>query len=242
MTGRPIIFSGPMVQALLTGRKTMTRRLALTSRRLHEESTPTTYRSTIKIMTSPWQNVKPGDRLWVRENHRYRGADYGDSGGAVEWFRVYGGAGASDNWDPDFPESWEPSFHMAFRKLTEADEQEGDDVTGYVTKLLPSIHMPRWASRLTLLVTGVKVERLQEISNADAQAEGIVEDDGSEPDIWYVPGAAAAGWKIQMASRPAPVFKSLWIALHGEESWASNPEVVALTFRVIKSNIDRVPA
>lgn len=221
----PIIFSAPMVRALLEGRKTMTRRLALTSRKLMEESKPGRYRSKTKIMDSPWKKVKAGDRLWVRENHQFRGADYGDSGGEIEWFRVYGSGGARDNWDPTYPEGWESTRHMGVHELTRPDEQEGDDVKGYATKLLPSIHMPRWASRLTLIVTGVKVERLQDISDADARAEGV-------DAISMVDVPRQAAWSARGD------FAQLWNKLHGADAWNENPFVVALTFRVIKANID----
>ena len=91
-------------------------------------------------------------------------------------------------------------------------------------KSVPSIHMPRWASRLTLIVTGSKVERLQDISRADVMAEGIHERAGAPMSDVF------AGWHEP--------FADLWIGLHGEASWDENPEVVAISFRVIKANID----
>lgn len=127
------------------------------------------------------------------------------------------------------------AFAVRHAPIYRADGEQG----GW--KWTPSIHMPRWASRLTLIITATKIERLQNITDEDAQAEGIVEDDGDTADIWYIPGAAAAGWKIQMAARPASVFKSLWIALHGADAWDANPEVVALTFTVHLQNIDAIP-
>jgi hypothetical protein len=100
----------------------------------------------------------------------------------------------------------------------------------------------RTPSRLTLIVTATKIERVQAISDADAKAEGIVEDDGSEPAIWYVPGS---GGVLKMdpltASRPSAVFASLWRALHGAASWDANPEVVAISATVHNQNIDAVP-
>lgn len=85
-------------------------------------------------------------------------------------------------------------------------------------RLRPSIHMPRWASRLTLEVKEVRRQKLHDLSEADAIAEGV----GEDPD-----GLVTA-------------YARLWAALHGAESWLSNPEVVALTFRVIQENINRV--
>lgn len=218
MTDIPIIFSTPMVLALIAGRKTMTRRLAWRPARKGEkvsEGSRLKYEGdgfvkqvTGHFRSSPWQRVQPGDRLWVRE--------------AWKPHSLYAGMKPSD-----MPKT--QVFYLADQKY------EPSNVKGF-----PSIHMTRWASRLTLIITRTKVEPLQAITDADAQAEGIEEDDGSEPDIWYVPGAAKAGWKITMASRPAPVFKSLWIALHGEKSWNANPDVVALSFKVIHANIDQV--
>jgi hypothetical protein len=88
-------------------------------------------------------------------------------------------------------------------------------------KALPSIHMPRWASRLTLMVDGIKIERLQDISEDDARAEGI---EGTE------------FWRDHHP--PNICFAVLWNALHGAGSWDGNPYVVALSFKVIKANID----
>jgi hypothetical protein len=97
--------------------------------------------------------------------------------------------------------------------------------------------MPRWASRLTLIVTGVKVERLQAISNEDAIHEGIVEDDGDVPGIFYCPGGAKYGVKRHGAS-PSEAFRYLWEAINGPEAWGENPWVVAVTFTVHQCNID----
>lgn len=264
----PIIFSGPMVRALLEGRKTMTRRVL---NRLRVAATPESPSYTLTgdnaeralldaagfrnidsnlwawsakafdhqapAARTHWHASIPyavGDRLWVRENHQFRGADYGDSGGEIEWFRTYGYGGAADNWDPEFPDAWEPSCHAGVRKLVEPDEQEGSDVAGYVTKLLPSIHMPRWASRLTLIVTGVKVERLQDISEEDAIAEGVERNiDGN-----YGVRGPLGGWLGNTFATAREAFSYLWMSLHGAAAWEANPWVVAPTFHVVKANID----
>lgn len=206
MTDIPIIFSAPMVRALLDGRKTMTRRLAWYSNKKQGEH------FIEKARASAWQRVKPGDRLWVRE----------------EFSGAY-----SLRHKP--PREWPPNSEGWYWA-------DGEPRYGDWTKPKPSIHMPRWASRLTLIVTATKIERLQAISDADAQAEGIVEDDGSEPDIWYVPGSGGTeiGRKMDplLANRPSKVFAGLWRALHGPDAWDANPEVVALTFTVHKQNID----
>lgn len=173
----PIIFSGPMVRALLAGRKTMTRRLA----------------------SSPLRKVQPGDRLWVREG-----------------------------WKPHSIYSHlKPSEMPRSNVFYLADEQYApSNVPGK-----PSIHMPRWASRLTLVVTATKVEPLQNISEADAKAEGWPVLDPPVFDDPEINRDAARDW-----------FSDLWEDLHGVESWRSNPDVVAISFKVVKDNIDRIAA
>lgn len=96
----------------------------------------------------------------------------------------------------------------------------------------PSIHMPRWASRLTLIVTGAKIERLNDISEDDARAEGCpLDQDGNS----YDPPPARADCRQDYARYS---FRNLWASLHGAASWDANPWVVALAFKVIKANID----
>lgn len=84
---------------------------------------------------------------------------------------------------------------------------------------LPSIHMPRYFSRLTLIVENVRVERLQDITEADALAEGVAIDSG-------YPGSAC------------DAFEALWADINGPTAWATNPWVAAISFRVVRANID----
>ncbi len=165
---------------------------------------------------SPWQRAKPGDRLWVRESVIQRPLPNlltGESTNAIV------AAYAAD--DADVVES--AGFNVA-------PWWKGG-------RGLPGIHMPRWASRLTLVLTGVKTERLRGISEEDALAEGIQHretqphffipaDDGTE----YAAGTAAAA------------FACLWEALHGAGSWYADPEVVALTFTVYRANFQTMTA
>lgn len=205
----PIIFSGPMVRALLDGRKTQTRRLAWGKSRPMPKAMP---RGNLKMSipgfkvnggtyspASPWQKVKPGDRLWAREN----------------WHAAHG----SDDIKPrdivPGPRSICPAATYSY-----AD-------TGIVGKLRPAIHMPRWASRLTLVVTATKIERLNEISGQDARAEGISMAD------WPKGLSDPCEYDRVSINR----FRELWISLHGADSWDGR-EVVALNFKVIKQNID----
>lgn len=228
---RPIIFSGPMVRALLDGRKSQTRRvvkglpiyvttlIGSDSRPTHEFGMHWTHEGVInEHVRCPYG--QPGDRLWVRET----------------WCRWYGGALGGDRG----MECAEPSgtcgvtylADMARRRVENAywDRVRGHSVlAGFETshaKWRPSIHMPRWASRLTLELTEVRVQRLQEISEEDAKAEGVANylQPGEVPDVpfGYLTDARDA-------------FRSLWDSINGERAaWDSNSWVWAVSFRVLK--------
>lgn len=197
MTDIPIIFSAPMIRAFLDGRKTMTRRLAWALRAPPKRELDAAARQGFagvvkKTVSSPWQRVKVGDRLWVKES-------------VLFWI------------DRD---TNKPAKVAAWR----ADGYELEERERWTT----SIHMPRWASRLTLIIEATKVEPLQAISEEDARAEGV------EP---MRAGIGSDGKPIRTYRTG---FVSVWGQIHGEESWLSNPEVVALTVRVIKANIDEL--
>lgn len=155
---------------------------------------------TRRLATSPLRKCEPGDRLYVREAFTVvpRTA-YAMSEGVEQTLRPnddHDAAIYAVGWDRSKP------------------------------KWRPSIHMPRWASRLTLIVEAVRVEPLQAISEADAGAEGVAVTYG-EPFDEY--GASAQRR-----------YELLWRHLHGADSWAENPSVVALTFRILRGNIDRI--
>lgn len=207
MTDRPILFSGPMVRALLERRKTQTRRV-LKPQPIWEEAAVNEF-----SFGAGWSwgrfgrwsdagkfgeevakdiRIQPGDRLWVREAWCWAargGYDAREDGGEV-WYR------ATDEGECEGP--WKPS-----------------------------IHMPRVASRLTLTVTDVRVQRLQDISEEDARAEG------ADP--------------IGLADIVAPTyiagFARIWAGIHApsltsETCWGRNPWVAAYTFTVGHRNID----
>lgn len=183
MTDRPIMFSAPMVRALIAGTKTQTRRLA----------------------TSPLARAEVGDRLWVREAWSIASI---------------------------FTDVAEVRYRASARAgYTEFVEQVPVDLIGTAKatwpQYRPGIHMPRWASRLTLFVAGVRTEPLQSISEDDALAEGI--------DRIEFPDRGDWGW-------PQRRYRDLWQALHDKDGqrWEDNPEVLVLTFRVERGNIDRV--
>lgn len=104
------------------------------------------------------------------------------------------------------------------------------------SKWKPSIHMPRWASRLTLEVADVRVQRIQDISEEDARAEGITVlplQSADDPSAWW---QSAPGKDQARTARDS--FRSLWDSLHGEGAWLRNDWVAAYTFSVHHGNVD----
>ncbi|MBS67250.1 MAG: hypothetical protein Tp170SUR191951_44 [Prokaryotic dsDNA virus sp.] len=208
MTDRGIIFSGPMICALVDGRKTQTRRLA----------------------SSPLAQSEPGDRLWVRETFR---AAENDDGWDFYQCRADGRRIDLDQ-TPEAGEQWGQIASYGTkagqdRKNLSTQSNELDFDLPFAGPWVPSIHMPRWASRLTLTVTDVRLMPLQSISREDARAEGhwMVPKISTDPDVHL---DAARDW-----------FMDLWDSLHDKpgERWADNPDLVALTFTVEERNIDR---
>ncbi len=164
MKEHPILFSGPMVRAILEGRKTQTRR---TSGR--------------------WDRVSVGDRLWVRETH------------AIAIGHMYDGEAAVR-----YAEGGE------VRAVT--DERSNSIARSRsMSRMRPSIHMPRWASRLTLEVTDIRREDLHAITADDARAEG-----------------APAN-----SLHPREWFFGVWAAINGHLSLNADPEVWVVSFRVV---------
>lgn len=212
MTDYPVIFSAPMVLALLAGRKTMTRRLAWRPCKLC--GSPGTCKG--KCKPSAWQKLQPGDRLYVRESFKFI------SRHETETYECQFAADrqiSHELWD------WvgSPDFCSRFCN--------GE-------RWAPSIHMPRAISRLTLIVNAVKLEPLQDITEADAEAEGIFRDltphEGYQGTMNWTHEENGNAW-CRSASH---AFELLWCGLHGCDSWRANPEVVATSFTVSESNIE----
>lgn len=216
MTASPIIFSAPMVRAIIDGRKTQTRRFpSIRGHRSISEfgrSTTDGYDWTFRDAHKRWHDLghddlmrrlrrQVGDRLWVRENFAL-GFDL-------------------DDHDMPIGDEPKPFFASTYdgRMWLDRDTDEWRDEPRWT----PSIHMPRWASRLTLVVTGVKVERLNDISEENARAEG-----------WPGP-ETVLGYPI---IEPRKWFAGLWDALHGPGSWFANPWIVAVSFVTHMRNID----
>jgi len=239
MKERPILFSGPMVRAILEGRKTMTRRVVNTGRFKQDDwdISPTSDGYRIfrgskddivfntacgrparsmqdKIIRCPYG--QPGDRLWVREKfRRWLSPDH------AGWIICYAADG----------------------KVVYSDVQPEDDMDFFdePKNWKPSIFMPRWSSRLLLEVTAVRVERVQDISEADARAEGLSEitKDGrlfkyGIPDRDGLPGTDNDGWPwSEWTADPRQAFRKLWNSINAERGygWDANPWVWVVEFK-----------
>lgn len=222
MADRPILFSAPMIRALLAGTKTQTRR------GLKFQPAPgiSIVRKTIRpIDAAPYHSferrsvygnyageleikIKRGDRLWVREAWR-----------------------TLQKWD-----DLKPSYlGDDISKITfEADPENRNKLWAF-GKLRPSMFMPRWGSRLTLLVTDVRVEHLQDISEIDAICEGVQRWNGLIPYGVGLGDGSVAGGKTA-----AGAYRTLWDHINGAGAWEANPWVVAYSFTVHHGNIDQI--
>ena len=226
---RPILFSAPMVRAILEGRKTQTRRIIKPQPPAHaievfDWRAPHIAESAKADEGCYYNDMdglhflcecphgKPGDRIWVRESFS---TDIRDPLNCVIYkatpeygkYRDTGEVVRSTFPDGTFP-TREESERAMLPKFWKGK---------------PSIHMPRWASRITLEITGVRIERLNDISHEDAICEGI------EP-------VNPKGWKdyrgtAQKYMSPVSSFQSLWFSINGLESWQSNPWVWVIEFR-----------
>lgn len=197
---RGILFSVPMVRAIIEGRKTQTRRVVAPK--------------TVAFLGSKAGGMDPaedhcpygwvGDRLWVRETYAF----------GKEWEGI----------PPRIVSDEEGVYYAADDSLRPGREPLGKDDRGTWRR---SIHMPRWASRLTLEVTEVRVQRLQDITEEDARAEGIIEWKDAKGTAYYGTNVADV-WEL--SARGA--FKRIWDDINGERApWASNPWVWAISFR-----------
>lgn len=208
MKERPILFSAPMVRALLNGTKTQTRRAIKPEwwRCLDPEDEDD---RAAALKQCPYG--APGDRLWVKET----------------WCSAYarGCFGVMSRADG--------SFRQTGKRAEKGPHFDGGSPQpNPLVKWRPSIFMPRWASRITLELTEVRIQRLWGISEMDAIAEGV-EDVSPDPERW-------SRWRDYFPEREAPKgsfptarqsFLSLWESINGTKSVAADPWVWALTFK-----------
>lgn len=217
MRERPILFSAPMIRAILSGAKTQTRRVVK-----HERASrgfepgwhvkPWGFLNDRQFAKAASPFGQPGDRLWVRESFRFLDSFDGDSPTRVEARCL----------DAGYRKPWAPRQYEADGARLDwihvgTPPHDGPPAAG---KLRPGIHMPRWASRITLEVEAVRVERLQAITEADAIAEGT-------PSSLHQPGGRFA----------VENFEHLWWTLHGDGAWEANPWVWRVEFRRLLDDV-----
>ena len=210
MNESPILFSAPMVRAILEGRKTMTRRVAIPR---FADRAPCEHYGPDESMTRMQRHCEhgsegqpcryqPGDKLWVRETWRPMSFGFNQIHGPVVRVQF-----AADMAIPVVP-------------ATEAQyDATHPDRSGLWR---PSIHMPRWASRITLEVTAVRVERLQEITVQDIEREGAIT-------------------QATEINEALPIWVQLWDGINAERGfgWAVNPFVWVVSFKLQEVRNDR---
>ncbi|CAN0154816.1 unnamed protein product [Ectocarpus sp. 12 AP-2014] len=208
---RPILFNGDMVRALLDGRKTQTRRVIkspppegcglievgtfapiVIDQKGEQQPGPDTFGAFSEC--GEWglkcPYGQPGDRLWVRENFLH--LIHGD----------------------------EPESGVKYCASIDSRSTGSSKNPGYWWRKRPSIHMPRWASRITLEIVSVRVERLQEVTLGDICKEGI----------------ARSIYEFIPATDGFRVWRGLWESINGAESWASNPWVWVVEFKCVEAS------
>lgn len=221
------------VQAILDGRKTMTRRTVKwpTIPDWHDQdhAAYATYKgkpifrlydqgglNSEKIIPCPYGGV--GDRLWVKEGVVQIGHERPMRNGQYPWPKL------CDKFTEEVARNWldKSCFYTA-------DEPHNSHLYYEPHGKLNKMFMPRWASRITLEITGVRVERLQEIGEEDIRSEGVV----MSP--LHV-GIDMSGNAIESENAhldPWDYFIDLWQSIHGRDSWSANPWVWAITFKVV---------
>jgi hypothetical protein len=207
MTERPILFSAPMIRAILAGQKTQTRRAL--RRQFGPDAAPVEMPKTTPegwvvgghsgvwwcdAAANPDDAIRcpygvPGDRLWVRET-----------------------------WSQNEDQLSETRMDTSYVYRADGERRALDN--GVEKPWRPSIHMPRRASRITLEITGVRVERLQDISDDDARQEGVAE---------WARGALSPQGQREICRQEG--FEMLWKQINGAESWDANPYVWVVEFK-----------
>lgn len=233
---RPILFSAPMVRAILDGRKTMTRRPV-------KEPRPDATRVFSQVAALTSIDAEPGTEFWRWDypagiSRGFR-CPYGQAGDRL-WVReTWGIRDVRNAWCRDSIKGL-----SAEDVLAEAGVEYAASLDEEGAHWRPSIHMPRWAARITLEVTDVRVERLQAITEKSVYAEGVqipVTTDGCPPGKAAVLHSISGRFPSIRYARPGADtvdivrahFASAWDTIHGADAWAGNPWVWAVSFKRI---------
>ena len=225
MKERPILFSGPMVRAILEGRKTQTRRILdpqpedppagwypdAYNKTLDwcfwgPRKTPDSGRCTLPLFRNKYGQT--GDRLWVRE----------------AWCCKMEGGSFVYNENGDYACHYKADG--VYVEAVDGDGFKRYNRKGYeASPWSPSIYMPRWASRITLEIESVRVERLQEISRQDAKAEGF----------WPSQYNGLESWNGQSYGSANHAFEACWKDINGPGSWDQNPWIWVIQFKRLEA-------
>ena len=218
MNERPILMNGAMVRAILEGRKTQTRRLIKPQPFYNDRGAANPwqwvkskycriFRETLPLFKKRAIELCPqgvvGDHLWVRETHT--------------WITL-----AENEWRGTPDQRRHPNgYSVAMLYRADAYAEGGEIPASW----RPSIHMPRWACRLTLEITDVRAQRVKDITDADAYAEGAWHfryDDASGPPVYVADGECI------------DCFRELWDSIYSTDwDWDQNPWVWVIEFRVL---------
>jgi hypothetical protein len=210
---RPILFSGPMVQAILAGRKTQTRRII---------SSPSQKHDCIAL-------VDYGHGFWPYLSDDGE-SSITDDGNETPIKCPYGAPGVR-LWVRETFALWREGFdrrgHVVYRadmKDKAGEDFSRPDLMG-LSKWYPSIHMKRVYSRITLEITEIRVQRLQEISEEDAKAEGVSVN---------LTAVLATEGRASASVCHTSAYIKLWDSINGERSWAANPWVWCVSFKRVQ--------
>ena len=221
----PILMSGPLVRAVLAGQKTQTRRP------IKRENKPDPGFEWAECLC---REIDPSDTPCVTCEARFPGLpSAGDKLWVRETFAIVHGCrdmdtGYIDDWmvPRDLPKDDDHGFWTVLYRADDRFDESKED-RGFSWR--PMIHMPRWACRLVLPLVSVRVERVQDITEEDAKAEGVERI------------SAGPGWECWMGYGPSPScktardsFRSLWISIYGEASWDANPWVWVAEWKEIE--------
>ncbi|ECS6813164.1 TPA: hypothetical protein R4A86_003325 [Salmonella enterica subsp. enterica serovar Javiana] len=211
MKERGMIFNAEMVNAILSGRKTQTRRpikwkqTRFTEIAERDDGSLWPWAEDCERGGDIWFACpygEIGDRIWVRETWQVI-HDHIDESSHVE-DRTYA---------PSIPKEKDRYWHAVYAEHF-GDESRED--RGFPWR--PAIHMPRWASRILLEITDVRVERLRDLSEEDAKSEGII------PSA----GGVLPGWEYRIN------FRDLWMDIYGTDNWEANPWVWVIEFKRVE--------
>ncbi|EBB4449658.1 hypothetical protein P1K16_004040 [Salmonella enterica] len=211
MKERGMIFNAEMVNAILSGRKTQTRRpikwkqTRFTEIAERDDGSLWPWAEDCERVGDIWFACpygEIGDHIWVRETWQVI-HDHIDESSHVE-YRTYA---------PSIPKEKDRYWHTVYAEHF-GDESRED--RGFPWR--PAIHMPRWASRITLEITDVRVERLRDLSEEDAKSEGII------PSA----GGVLPGWEYRIN------FRDLWMDIYGTDNWEANPWVWVIEFKRVE--------